>query len=375
MSDDLTPDDPFEQRLTERLRSTADPIDGDGVTRAGVAAAVVADRRRHQRTRGLLVTAAAVVAVLGGLAAVARSGDDGNERVIAAETTTTLAPCADLPPVPADPFARWFRLTSAQAEALADAGLIVDDRAGEPDHGTLVGVEGLQLLGGLQLGPIQEQQEQMLVFDPDALHFLRSEDLVTDAQEAAIAGGTVPPLTQEQVDLLLARFPDLLAVPRSGDLLIYGSDPSTTGDPATTTTTWAEGETPFDQWADHLRTLGLLSAEQEAEIAAGRGISLTPEQSAAMQDYWDQQAAATSTTALSFAPGDASTTSDVGDTTTTAPCRPATTIAVPVTTTEAGATTTTSDATTTLATTTTSSPATTTTTATTTTSAGTSTTT
>ena len=62
----------------------------------------------------------------------------------------------------------------------------------------------------------------------------------------------------------------------------------------------SSGQTPFEQWADVLREAGLLTAEQEAEIAAGRGISLTPEQSRVLQAYWDGQAGIPTTTVLAL---------------------------------------------------------------------------
>lgn len=52
--------------------------------------------------------------------------------------------------------------------------------------------------------------------------------------------------------------------------------------PPTTT----PGTTPFDLWAQVLRERGLLTPEQEADIAAGRGISLTAEQSQVIDALW-----------------------------------------------------------------------------------------
>lgn len=77
------------------------------------------------------------------------------------------------------------------------------------------------------------------------------------------------------------------------------TEPTTTAPPQTTTSiATPEGSTPFEQWASLLRDRGLLTPEQEDEIAAGRGISLTQEQSAVLQEYWDSQAGVTPTSTL-----------------------------------------------------------------------------
>ena len=93
MNDDLTPDDPFGERLAARMHGAADPLEGTGVTRRGVVAAAVERRRRQVRNRGLAVGVAACVAVLGGLALLGRSTDDGTQHLASGPTTTRSTVC------------------------------------------------------------------------------------------------------------------------------------------------------------------------------------------------------------------------------------------------------------------------------------------
>lgn len=91
MNDDLTPDDPFGERLAARMHGAADPLEGTGVTRRGVVAAAVERRRRQVRNRGLAVGVTACVAVLGGLALLGRSTDDGTQHLASGPTTTSAS--------------------------------------------------------------------------------------------------------------------------------------------------------------------------------------------------------------------------------------------------------------------------------------------
>ena len=86
----------------------------------------------------------------------------------------------------------------------------------------------------------------------------------------------------------------------SGSVTTTTAATTTTEVPTTEPAPSSSGQTPFEQWADVLREGGLLTAEQEAEIAAGRGISLTPEQSQVLQAYWDGQAGIPTTTVLAL---------------------------------------------------------------------------
>lgn len=341
MNDELNPD-PFEEQLGPRLRAVAEPIDGDGVSRAGVAAAVDRRRRRQARSRTFALGAAAVIALLGGLAVATRSGGDGPEQVTSGGPTTTVDPCDAAPTPESDLPAFWFRLSDAQAEFLLQTGSITEQQAEAHDHRAvrLYYPELPTDVGGAPIEPIGVQLFQMGSIDPAVLGFLRDQGELTAAQETTIADGVMPAITQEQADRILAEFPTLEAFPAGGGPLRYlGASPEDPDDGSgsvitTTTFAGAEGGTPFDEWVAVLEAKGLLTDEQRAEAAADRGFSLTEEQSAALQEYWDQQAADATTSAPSFAPGTGASTTEPG------PCTPTTT-AVPTSTSAPKATTTT----------------------------------
>lgn len=191
MSDDLNPDDPFTDDLGARMHAAADHLDGTGVTRLGVDAAV--GHRRRLRTRSLVAGAAAALVLVGGLAAVAALGrEDGAERISTAAPTTTDPGCA----------------------------------AGTPSS----------------------------------------------------------LLSQAQVDAVIE------------DARSLGHATATTV--ATAHVEEGSGQTPFQEWVEVLREAGLLTVEQEAEAAAGRGFALTEEQSRVLQEHWDAQAQGPTTTVL-----------------------------------------------------------------------------
>lgn len=102
-------------------------------------------------------------------------------------------------------------------------------------------------------------------------------------------GGTILLTTKQYEALRIAGEPiDVSQLAQMGyDLSVSG--PATTAPTTTTapspTTALPEGTTPFEAWASVLRDRGLLTPEQEAEIAAGRGISLaTDEQRSAIDE-------------------------------------------------------------------------------------------
>ena len=101
MTDHLTPDDPIDAELAARIHATADGIDGTGVTRARVDAAVAQRRRRTAWSRGVLGVAAAVLVIVG-LAVAGSIGGDGDTQRISSAAPSTSAPTttAPLPPCP-----------------------------------------------------------------------------------------------------------------------------------------------------------------------------------------------------------------------------------------------------------------------------------
>lgn len=84
MNDDLTPHDPFAERLAAHLHEAAAPIDGAGVTRASVDARL-GGHHRSSRSKVALGAVAATIALVAGIAvAVAGGGGGGSEEVTAA---------------------------------------------------------------------------------------------------------------------------------------------------------------------------------------------------------------------------------------------------------------------------------------------------
>lgn len=331
MSDDPTPDPPqagdaFTEGLAERLHATADRVDGADVTRVGVTAAVDRTRHRQARTRAAVVGIAATIAVLGGVAVATRTGEDPSEKLSTAgpgQSAETRCRGEDLP-VPTDPLG-WFRLTDRQAEVLNDAGIITAAQARSGSlHIVLLTYEEMRALEGTE--PLGQQLFEVGQVDTELIDGLRSAGLLTADQEQTLAGGTSPYLTEEQAEWVFAQFPDRTAVSAGGgpmtttvgtsegDQVIVPPDNTPLTVPERT-----EGTTPFDEWVEVLRSQGLLTPEQEAEAAAGRGFSLTVEQSAALQAYWDSQAAGSTTTALAFAPSGSAPVPP----STTSPCVPA----------------------------------------------------
>jgi hypothetical protein len=308
VNDDVTPD-PFGEQLSARLHEAADRIDGPDVDRTAVAAAVERTRRRQARNRSLAVGAAAVIALLGGLAVATRSGTSGSERVQAGSPTTVVDPtCATgSEAVPTDGIA-WFRLSAAQAQDLLDGGAITAaEAAARAEHAVVLTNADLRLLGDHE--PTGEQLFQAGSIDSRVIDLLRADGALADAQELTFAGGAYPRLDQAQVDRAMAQFPDLAAITVGGGPLTTkvgtsdGEQTVVAGTAPMTVPDQNGGTSPFQTWVTVLRDQGLLSAAQETEAAAGRGFTLTAEQSAALQAYWDQQAADVTTTDLAFAPG------------------------------------------------------------------------
>lgn len=226
--------DTFEGRLSARLASAAAVAAGGGVALAGVEAAV-ARRRAVRRRRYGMVAAAACVAALGGGAALASRSAPPRDVVRTGAPTTTSPPAAPCI-LPGD-----FGVIG-QVELTGDQMAHLIARHGERPLSPRV-------------------MEQPPTLDGDTYETLR------EVPELAI---TVEQLRQMGYDLDAADGP------------VWTVPPSTT-----TTTTAPGGPTPFETWAQVLRDAGLLTPEQEAEIAAGRGISLTVEQAQVMQEYWD----------------------------------------------------------------------------------------
>jgi hypothetical protein len=294
MTDDPTPD-PLDDELGPRLHDAADHLDGTGVTRAGVFAA--ADRRRQQQRRSrTLAVVAAAVAVVGGLAIAARTSGSRPEHLEAAATTTAPGPCAD---GSIDDSAGWFRLSGPQADRLVEAGTITADQAAESeDHAVALTFRDLQAIGAHDQD-LGKQLFQLGYEDAAGIDYLRSAGLLTDRQEASVAEGIAPVLVASQVDALLARFPDLVAV-------APGGAPFATTGPEVPP--GVERGALYDGWMDVLRSQGLLTPEQEAAADAGEGFALSTAQTEALQEHWDQQAARTTTTALTFSGGSPPTT-------------------------------------------------------------------
>ena len=220
MSDDLTPDDRsaddrFADEFGPRLRAVADAVDGGRVTRTGVASAVQEHRRRARRTRSAMVGVAAAVVLLGGIA-VGLRGNDPAQQVSTAGSTTTVAPRCTVPTPEEDP-AGWFRLSEAQAELLVEAGAIHPSvRENWRVQAALLTQEGLQLLADAAVEPYGKQMWDLGYEDAAGLELLRSEDLLSPAQEADIAAGVAPALDQAQADKIFAEFPDLDAIGAGG---------------------------------------------------------------------------------------------------------------------------------------------------------------
>ncbi|HWJ96996.1 MAG TPA: hypothetical protein VNQ33_02485 [Acidimicrobiales bacterium] len=299
MTDDLTPGpfEAFDADVGERMHAAADHLDGAGVTRSGVAAAVDRRRRQRVRSRALAAGAAAAVAVVGGMAIVTRTDGHGPDRVISAASTTVPGPCAG---GSIDDPVGWFRLTAGQAARLEEAGAITADQAADREqHAVLLTYRELQLLDDDP--DLDEQLFQLGYEDAAGIGYLRAEGLLTPRQEASVDDGLAPVLVASQVDRLMQHFPDLAAV-------AAGGDPFSTSAPEVPS---GPGRSAFgDGWIDVLRSKGLLTPAQEAAAAAGDGFTLSPAQRQALQEQGDQQAAGTTTTALSFAPGSSPATTE-----------------------------------------------------------------
>ncbi|MGN6692916.1 MAG: hypothetical protein ACTHN0_01960 [Aquihabitans sp.] len=303
MTDGRTPDLPdgddlagLGEDLGPRLHAAADHVDGAGVTRAGVLAAVDRRRRQQRRSRTLVASAAAAIAVVGGLAVVTRTDGHGPEHVESAATTTVPGACVD---GSIDDPAGWFRLSSAQADRLLEAGTITAEQAAErEDHAVQLTFRDFEAFddGDQDMG---KQLFQLGYEDAAGIDYLRAAGLLTERQEASVADGIAPVLVASQVDALFAHFPDLVAVSPGGH-------PFATSNPEVPS--GAERGALYDGWVDVLRSEGLLTPEQEAAAEAGEGFTLSAAQTEALQAHWDQQAAGTTTTALSFAPGSQPTT-------------------------------------------------------------------
>ncbi|MGI8756544.1 MAG: hypothetical protein ACR2MB_11910 [Acidimicrobiales bacterium] len=90
-------------------------------------------------------------------------------------------------------------------------------------------------------------------------------------------------LTADQGQVVLAGR-ELLVTPRQTAVLqLRGLDPAgpqtTTPAPTVPVPPLKPGQTPFDAWVDALRQEHLLTPDQEAQVRAGRGVGITPEQS------------------------------------------------------------------------------------------------
>jgi hypothetical protein len=229
------PDDEFAETLRRRMQDAVEPIEGGGFRIDEIHA--TARARHHRRAVGAAV-AAAVAAISVGVAVFATREDD-HEQVRAGVSTTAAAQEPCLQPG-AEGSIGYVRLTNDQRVALLQASIETDS----PDLlSAVMGEDAPVLLSGGQYEALRAAGEPI------------------DTRQLRQMGydlGTGGPAT---------------------------TAPTTTGAPPPTTTL-PEGTTPFDAWVAALRDRGLLTPDQEAEIAAGRGISLTPEQSRVMDELF-----------------------------------------------------------------------------------------
>ena len=335
MTDDQNPHDPFADRLGARMHAAADHIEGAGVTRAGVDAAI-AGGRSPARSRALVIAVAASVALIGGLAVVHVVGDRGAQHLEAGATTTTdtapdTVPCM---PLSSEPLG-WLRLTLGEAQALAHAGLLTaDELAHRSAHAFLLTRAGLRVLPEHDGSPVGQQLFELSRLDQQQLHYLGEEPRLTWAQQVTMAHGFLPVLTRDQVDGLFAAFPDLQAVPAGGEPL--DPPPPVQVDPSSSTTTTPGPPSAYQGSVALLRAQGLLSPEQESELDDGGLLMLTQEQVAAIVAY-ERGLSGGQTTTTTAASGDAGRTCESAVVTD----RPTTTAPHPTTTAELAPTTTT----------------------------------
>lgn len=105
------------------------------------------------------------------------------------------------------------------------------------------------------------------------------------ALDSAIKLSEGDQFTLDQARAVLAGQPLVVTDAQASYLRQHGLDPA---HPTTTTTvpppSLEPGQTPFDAEAEAFREAGLLTPEQEAQIKAGQGITLTPEESALFEE-------------------------------------------------------------------------------------------
>lgn len=211
-----------DRELIEQLHAAADPVEGRGVTRAGIADAAARQQRQQRRARSLLLGVAAAVLVVAGLLAVLRPGRDRPDQ-LRFEAPTTTAACAADEALSAP--AGWFRLTADQAAVLRAAGAITaSEAAGIDAHAVLLTHEDLSTLSDPVTGPLADQVRDLGYEDSAGLALLRDEGRLTSEQQADIDARIAPVLDQQQVDRVFAAFPDLQAV-------VAGGQPFPTGTP------------------------------------------------------------------------------------------------------------------------------------------------
>lgn len=236
MTDDPTPHDPFAERLTAQLRQAADPVGAAGVTRDAIDARVLG-HHRTRRTKAVLGAAAATIALVAGIAVLAAPGGDGGT-----EQVDVAAEPGDPDGSTAAPEPRCLSFTDLRVEL-------------SMDHLTLEEVLDTVILDdGMTTGEL----------------LFRLGYTSGEAARILLAGQGSGLFTQEQVDALVAY-----------ERTLPYQQEAATGD--------GSEQTPFDEWTDVLRQAGLLTEEQEAEVAAGRGFGLTDGQSEALEDYWASQ--------------------------------------------------------------------------------------
>ena len=226
------------EELGRRMRAAVRPVDGAGFSLEELPASAPAPPRR--RAALLVASGVAAAAAILALILVLPSYRDASE-VRTGRVPSTLD--GDVPCIGpgANGTIGYVVLNPVQGRVLVDAGI-------SPEEGLDGTVTPGVLFGGEPL-------------------------LLTAVQYEVLREGGEPITAAQLVEM---------------GYDVDAGGPATTVSTTTTTppstTTLPEGTTPFEAWITALRERGLLTPEQEAEIAAGRGISLDGDQSAAIEE-------------------------------------------------------------------------------------------
>ena len=233
-----------ERLLVARLDQAAGRVRGRAVTRTSIAERVTTRaRHRRQARMGAGALAAAVVLVAG--LAVANGRDGAKDQTVVrsagqpgSSSPVPSSPCAPVPTEEKPTIAVPPEIRIRAAMSLMAAGLLTGDQAR-----TVLA-------------------DRVLLITKAQGDFLYPPGPETDDRSTVTAK---TPASAARAAALAARAAALASAARRA---------------AITPPPLKPGQTPFDAWADALRAAGLLSPEQEANIQAGGGISLTTEQGA-----------------------------------------------------------------------------------------------